>query len=77
MDATFGKILMMGVPKPARFKPAVVCKLYAEAPFCTLLRPFADLRLRSFALVSALLRTCACFCVRPRLERPFLGTACR
>ena len=48
--------------------------------FCTLLRSFADLAsvcalLRSFALICTLLRTFACFCVRPRLERPRLGTA--
>ena len=40
-----------------------------------LLRSFADLRLRSFALICALLRAFACFCERPRLERPCLGTA--
>ena len=35
-----------------------------------LLRAFADLRLRSFALICALLCVFACFCVRLRLERP-------
>ena len=57
----------------------VVCNFYAEALFCTLLRPLAlfcvHLRLRSFALICALLRAFACFCVRPRLEWPRLGTA--
>ena len=48
---------------------------YAEALFRALLRSFADLRLRSFALICALLRAFACFCVRPRLERQRLGTA--
>ena len=55
---------------------------YAEALFCALLVPFCthvgsfvDLRLRSFALICALLRAFACFCVRPRLERPHLRTA--
>ena len=49
------------------------------ALFCGLLRSFADLRLRCFAHISALLRTFACFCERLRLERlrfpdlPFLG----
>ena len=63
-----------------RVSNLVVCKFYAEALFCALLRPFhlhsfTDLRLRSFALVCALLRAFACSCVRPRLERPRLGTA--
>ena len=40
-----------------------------------LLRSFADLRFHSFADICALLRSFACFCVRPRLERPRLGTA--
>ena len=39
------------------------------------MRSFADLRLRAFAVICALLRAFACFCVRPRLERPRLGTA--
>ena len=38
-------------------------------------RSFADSRLRSFALVCALLRSFACFRVRLHLERPRLGTA--
>ena len=50
----------------------VVGNFYAEALFCALLRPFALLRLRSFALF---LRAFACFCKRPRLQRPRLGTA--
>ena len=53
----------------------VVCNFYAEALFCAHLHPFADLRLSSFADICALLRTSACFCIRPRLERPRLGTA--
>ena len=57
---------MLGVPKPGCFN-LVVCNFYTEALFCTLLRPallrsFADLRLRSFALICALLRAFACFC---------------
>ena len=46
--------------------------------FRALLRPcapFADLRLRSLVLICAVLRAFVCFCVRPRLERPRLGTA--
>ena len=42
------------------------------APFCSLLRSFADLRLRSLALIYTLLRSFACFCERLRLERPRL-----
>ena len=53
----------------------VVCDFYVEALFCALLRSFANLRLRSFALFSFFLHAFACFCVRPRLERPRLGTA--
>ena len=59
-----------GVPKPVCFKPGCLqflrgCSLLRSfAPLCTLLRSSADLRLRSFA----------CFCIRPRLERPRLGT---
>ena len=45
------------------------------APFCTLWRSFVDSRLHSFVLICALLRAFACVCVRPRLERPRLGTA--
>ena len=45
------------------------------ALFCALFRSFVLLRLRSFALLR--LRSFACFCVRPRLERPRLGTADR
>ena len=43
------------------------------APFCALI---ADLRLRSFALIlRSFARICRVSCVRPRLERPRLGTA--
>ena len=67
----------LGAPKPGCCKPACLqflrrsALLRSFAPFCALLRSFADLRLRSFA------RICALFCVglRPRLERPRLGTA--
>ena len=53
---------------------AIFCALLRS--FCTYLRSFADLiRLRSFALICTLLCAFACFCVRPRLERPRLGTA--
>ena len=54
----------------------VVCNFYAEALFCAHLRPSVSFK------ICALLRTCicvllhsvACFCVRPRLGRPRLGT---
>ena len=53
--------------------------LYSFALFCLRLRSFALLcfEIRSFfvALICALLCAFACFCVRPRLERPRLGTA--
>ena len=48
--------------------------MHSFAPFCTLLRSFADFRL-AFALFCAHLRAFACFCVRPRLQRPHLGTS--
>ena len=53
---------------------ALFCALLRTC-VCALLRPFADLRLHSFALNCALLRAFAFFCVRPRLERPRLGTS--
>ena len=61
----------LGVPKPGCFKPGCLQILRKDA----LLRSFADLRLRSFAVICALLRAFACFCVRLHLERPPLGTA--
>ena len=42
---------------------------------CALLHSFALFCAPAFALFCALLRAFACFCVRPRLERPRLGTA--
>ena len=55
-----------------------VCNLFTQkrssAPFCTLVHPFADLHLRSFALIYALLRTSKT-CVFLRLEWPRLGTS--
>ena len=54
---------------------AIFVQKRSVAPFCALLRSFADLRLHSFARIWALLRSIACFCVPPRLERPRLGTA--
>ena len=42
------------------------------APFCVLLHSFADLRLRSIFFARS--RSFACFCIRPHLERPRLGT---
>ena len=45
------------------------------ALFCALLRSLALFCGLAFALFCALLRAFACFCVRPRLERPRLGTA--
>ena len=73
--------IWLGVPKPGCFKPGCLqflrgsALLCSFAPFCARLRSFADLRLCAFALICALLRAFACFCVRPRLERPRLGTA--
>ena len=71
----------LGVPKPGWFKPG--CLLFLRrsallcsfAPFCALLRSLADLHLRSFAFICAPLCAFACFCARPRLERPVSGTA--
>ena len=66
------------------FPNLVVCNFYAEALFCALLRPFALFcrlmfgnALFKFADIFALLRSFACFCVRPRFERQrqTLGTA--
>ena len=57
------------------FPNLVACKFYVEALFCALLCPFVDLRSRSFVLIWALLRSFACFCVQPRLERPGLGNS--
>ena len=54
---------------------AVFTQKRSFALFCTLLRSFADLHSRSFALICTLLRAFTCFCVRPHLERPRLGTA--
>ena len=62
----------------AIFMEALFCALLRSfAPFCPLLRSFAPFcpLLRSLELICALLRAFACFCVRPRLERPRLGTA--
>ena len=65
------KIRELGVPKPGclQFLHGSAL-LHSFAPFCTLLHSFADLRLHSFAVICALLRSFACFCERPRLERP-------
>ena len=51
---------------------APFCALFAL--FCALFALFCELALAPFALIRALLRSCACFCVQPRLERPRLGT---
>ena len=54
------KARFLGVPKPGCFKPGCLQSLRGSAllrsfaPFCALLRSFADLRLRSFALTFAL-----------------------
>ena len=50
------------------------CNVYAP---CALLRPFVLFcaLLCSVALISALLRSLECFCVRPCLERPRFGTS--
>ena len=42
---------------------------FSDITFCALLQTCVCALLRSFVLF------CACFCVRPRLERPHLGTA--
>ena len=70
---------------PPRFLKPGCLHFLAEALFCALLCPFVFFcallrtcdcaRLHSFALFCAHLRSFACFCVRPRLERPRLGTA--
>ena len=44
----------------------IICECYAEALFCALLRPFADLRLRSSADLH--LRCFALFCANFRLS---------
>ena len=49
--------------------------LHPFALFCALLRSFALFSGIAFALFRAHLRGLTCFCVRPRLERPRLGTA--
>ena len=73
----------LGVPKPGCFKPGCLRFLCINGllrpsasfkKFCALLGSFADLRLRSFADICALLRSFACFCEGPRLEQPRLGT---
>ena len=56
----------LGVPKPGCFKPGCLQFLRRSA----LLRSFADLCSRSLALICALLRAFACFCVRQHLEQP-------
>ena len=67
-----------GGPKRGCFKPGCLqflrrsALLCSFAPFCALLRIRVCALLRTFC---ALLRSFACFCVRPRLERPRLGTA--
>ena len=53
---------------------AIFTQKRSFALFCTLLRSFALFCALLYALICALLRTFACFCVRPRLERPRLGT---
>ena len=47
----------------------------AVALFCALVRPFALFWGLAFALIWVLLCAFACFCVRPRFERPRFGTA--
>ena len=63
--------LTSGVPKPDCFKPGRLQFLRRSA----LLRSFAPFCALAFALFCAQLRVFACFCVRPCLERPCLGTA--
>ena len=54
----------LGVPKPGCLQfLRRSALLHSFAPFCALLRSFADLRLRSFALICARsLRSFVCFC---------------
>ena len=59
---------------------AIFTRERSFALFCALLRSFALFCGLAFApfksvLICTLLRSFACFCVRPRLERPRLGTA--
>ena len=69
--------LSMAVPKPVCFKPGCLQLLHRNA----LLRPFVLFCallwtcVYALALICALLRLFVCFCERPRLERPRLGTA--
>ena len=64
----------LGVPKPGCYKPGCLqflrgnALLCSFAPFCALLRSFADLRLRSFALICALFAL-ICVFLRPTAFR--------
>ena len=51
------------------------CALKRLRSFALFFRLFALFHRLAFALICALLRAFACFCIRPRLERPRLGTA--
>ena len=64
-------LLSLGVLKPGCFKPG--CLQFLRR--CALLRSLAPFCPHLQICVYALLRSFACFCVRPRLERPRLGTA--
>ena len=65
---------LLGSSKNWLFQTWLFAIVTLFAPFCALLRSFADSHLRPFALICSLLRASACFCKRPRLERPRLGT---
>ena len=52
----------------------VVSNYYADALFCPLFRPFALFGGLAFAVICGHLRSFACFCERPRLDQPCLGT---
>ena len=73
-------LLVLGVPRPGCLKPGCLQNFTQRsfALFCALLCSCAllcGLALCSFALIYVLLCSFTCFCVRPRLERPRLGTA--
>ena len=54
---------------------SIFTRMRSFALFCALLHPFVLFCALVRTSVHALLRAFACFCVRPRLERPHLGNA--
>ena len=61
-------------PTPGSFKPGF-CNFYAQALFCALLCRCVRFCALLRTCICARLRSFVCFYVRPRLERPRLGTA--